>query len=216
MISVWVKSMAFWQHITVAAGGGLLVGNATLRAMSRTPMTRYIALLRGINVGPHKRIAMADLRSLLAGLGYEEVQTLLQSGNAVFTAEGPTEQVARDLEGEIAAKLGVETEVLVRTGEELAGVVERDPLGEVASDPKRYQVSFLSREPDAEVARELAALDFAPERWVLSGREIYAWHPDGIHSSKLAKLLSGPRLGVSATARNWNTVVKLLEIVGES
>ncbi len=178
-------------------------------------MTRYVALLRGINVGPHKRVAMADLRTLMAGLGYGDVQTLLQSGNAVFAAEGSPGQVTHELEEEIAAELGVEVEVVVRTGEELASVVERDPLGELASDPKRYQVSFLSGEPNAGVARELAALDFAPERWVLSGREIYAWHPDGIHSSKLARLLAGPRLGVSATARNWNTVVKLLEMVGE-
>jgi uncharacterized protein (DUF1697 family) len=173
-------------------------------------MTRYVALLRGINVGPHRRIAMADLRALMGGLGYSDVQTLLQSGNAVFAADGSSEQVTRDLEREIAAELGVEVEVVVRTGEELAGVIERDPLSDVASDPKRYQVSFLSAQPDTEVARELAALDFAPERCVFSGREIYAWHPDGIHSSKLAKLLASPRLGVTATARNWNTVVKLL------
>lgn len=178
-------------------------------------MTRYVALLRGINVGPHKRVAMADLRALLAGLGYSDVQTLLQSGNAVFAADDPPEQVTRDLEQKIAAELGVETKVVVRTGKELAGVVERDPLGGVASDPKRYQVSFLSAEPEPEVARELAALDFAPERCVLSGREIYAWHPDGIHTSKLAKQLSDRRLGVTATARNWNTVVKLLAMMGD-
>ncbi len=178
-------------------------------------MTRYVALLRGINVGPHKRVAMADLRALMAGLGYGEAQTLLQSGNAVFATDGPPEQVARDLEQKIAAELDVETEVVVRTGKELAEVVERNPLGEVASDPKRYQVSFLSAEPKPEVARELAALDFAPERLVLSGREIYAWHPHGIHSSKLAKQLSDRRLGVTATARNWNTVVKLLAMMGD-
>lgn len=176
-------------------------------------MTRYLALLRGINVGPHKRVAMADLRALMAGLGYGDVRTLLQSGNMVFAAADPPEQVTRDLEQGIAAELGVETKVLVRTGTELAKVVERDPLGELASDPKRYQVSFLSAEPQPEVARELAALDFAPELFVFSGREIYAWHPDGIHNSKLAKQLSDRRLGVTATARNWNTVMKLLAMV---
>jgi uncharacterized protein (DUF1697 family) len=175
-------------------------------------MTRYVALLRGINVGAHKRVAMADLRSLLAGLGYDDVQTLLQSGNAVFSASAARkpERIALDVEGSIATELGVNAEVVVRTAAELASVVERDPLGEIAVDPKRYQVSFLSAEPAADVARELATLDFAPERFVLSGREIYAWHPNGIHTSKLAKLLGGPRLDVVATARNWNTVVKLL------
>lgn len=181
-----------------------------------SPVTRYVALLRGINVGPHKRVAMADMRALMGKLGYGDVQTLLQSGNAVFGAGGPPEQVTHELEDAIAAELGVKVEVVVRTGDELADVVERDPLGVVASDPKRYQVSFLSALLDPEVERELAVLDFAPERFVFSGREIYAWHPEGIHSSKLAKLLSGPRLGVTATARNWNTVIKLLEMVGEN
>lgn len=179
------------------------------------PVTRYVALLRGINVGPHRRVAMADLRALMAGLGYGDAQTLLQSGNAVFAAAGSPERVTRDLEQRIADELGVKAEVVVRTGDELAGVVERDLLGDLASDPKRYQVSFLSAEPDPAVARELSALDFAPERFVLSGREVYAWHPDGIHSSPLAKLLSGGRLGVTATARNWNTVTKLLAMVGD-
>jgi uncharacterized protein (DUF1697 family) len=177
-------------------------------------VTHYVALLRGINVGAHKRVAMADLRALLAGLGYGAVQTLLQSGNAVFTADDPPERVTGDLEQKIAAELGVETKIVVRTGEELAAVVERNPLGDIADDPKRYQVSFLSAQPQPEVARELAALDFAPERFAISGREIYAWHPDGIHSSKLAKQLSDRRLGVTATARNWNTVVKLLAMMG--
>jgi uncharacterized protein (DUF1697 family) len=178
-------------------------------------MVRYVALLRGINVGPHKRVAMADLRALMAGLGYSDAQTLLQSGNAVFTADDPPEQVTGDLEQKIAAELGVETKVVVRTRDELASVVKRDLLGDIAGDLKRYQVSFLSAEPKPEVALELAALDFAPEQCVFSGREIYAWHPDGIHSSKLAKQLSDKRLGVTATARNWNTVVKLLAMMGD-
>lgn len=178
-------------------------------------MTRYVALLRGINVGPHRRVAMADLRALMGRLDYGEVQTLLQSGNAVFAAEAPAEQVTRDLEQHIEADLGVHAEVVVRTAEELADVLARDPLGDVATDPKRYQVSFLSAEPDVTVARELAAQNFTPERCVLSGREIYAWHPDGINRSPLGKLLSGPRLGVTATARNWNTVTKLLTMVSD-
>jgi uncharacterized protein (DUF1697 family) len=178
-------------------------------------MTRYVALLRGINVGSHRRVAMADLRALMEELGYGEVRTLLQSGNVVFAAGQTPELVALDLERHIEADLGVRAEVVVRTEKELADVVERDPMGAVATDPKRYQVSFLSAEPDPSVALEIAALDFAPERCVLSRREIYAWHPDGIHNSALARLLAGPRLGVTATARNWNTVLKLLAMVRE-
>lgn len=88
-------------------------------------MTRYVALLRGINIGPHRRVVMADLRALMVGLGYDDVQTLLQSGNPVLTAKGTPERVALDLEHHIATDLGVKTEVVVRTGRELADVVER-------------------------------------------------------------------------------------------
>jgi uncharacterized protein (DUF1697 family) len=91
-------------------------------------------------------------------------------------------------------------------------VVERDPFGAVADQPKLYQVSFLSDRLAPEVERELAAADVAPERVAVHGREIYAWHPGGVQRSPLAKLLTDKKLGVAATARNWNTVTKLLEL----
>lgn len=176
-------------------------------------MTRQIALLRGINVGSHRRVAMADLRELLSGCGYAEVGTLGQSGNIVLSAAGQEpERLGAELEAQIAKGLGVQAQVVVRTRDELAAVVARDPLGDVVEDPKRYQVSFLSAQPDPEAVRALAAIDVAPERWVQDGREIYAWHPNGIHSSPLAKLLCDRRLGVAVTARNWNTVRKLLDM----
>jgi uncharacterized protein (DUF1697 family) len=178
-------------------------------------MPRHIALLRGINLGSRRRVPMGDLRELLAGLGYEDVRTLLQSGNVVLSSDETPEQVRRRLAAEISQAFGFAVDVVVRGRDELAQVVARDPFGELASDPKRYQVSFLSAEPAPEVARELAAADIAPERVVLSGREIYAWHADGIQRSPLAKLLSDEKLGVTATARNWNTVTKLLELAGE-
>ena len=91
----------------------------------------------------------------------------------------------------------------------------RNPLGDVATDPKRYQVSFLSAQPDPRAVREIAAVDVAPEEFVVSGREVFAWHPNGIQRSPLAKLLSERRLGVAATARNWSTVTKLLALADE-
>lgn len=178
-------------------------------------MTAQIALLRGINVGSHKRIAMTDLRGLLADLGYSDARTLVQSGNIVLTAAIPPERLARELEREIAGKLGVETPVVVRTREELAAVVALDPLGDVADEHKLYQVSFLSAEPDPGAIEKIAQVDVAPERFVHVGREIYAWHPEGIHSSRLARLLTDKRLGVVATARNWKTTTKLLEMAEE-
>jgi uncharacterized protein (DUF1697 family) len=178
-------------------------------------MTAQIALLRGINVGSHKRIAMTDLRGLLADLGYSDARTLVQSGNIALTAAISPDRLARELEREIASKLGVETPVVVRTREELAAVVALDPLGDVADQHKLYQVSFLSAEPDPGAIEKIAQVDVAPERFAHVGREIYAWHPQGIHSSRLARLLTDKRLGVTATARNWKTTTKLLAMANE-
>lgn len=178
-------------------------------------MTTKIALLRGINLGSSRRVAMADLRDLLTKLGYGDVRTYLQSGNLVLTSDSPSDRLARELEEQIATNLGVDTKVIVRTRDELADVIERDPLADVVEDPKRYQVSFLSAEPDERPLRELAALDVTPEQFVVSGREIYAWHPDGIQRSQLAAALSDKRLGVTVTARNWNTVTKLLALASD-
>lgn len=178
-------------------------------------MAVKIALLRGINVGSHNRVAMADLRELLASLGYNDARTLVQSGNIVLTADVSSEQLALELEREIAGRFGVETPVIVRTREELAAVVALDPLGDVAAQNKLYQVSFLSAEPDPQALAKIAEVDLAPERFVHAGREIYAWHPEGIHSSPLARLLTDKRLGVAATARNWKTTTKLLEMADE-
>jgi uncharacterized protein (DUF1697 family) len=178
-------------------------------------MATQVVLLRGINVGAHNRIAMADLRGLLADLGYRDARTLVQSGNIVLSSDLAPDGLAGELEGAIAGRFGVQTPVLVRTRDELAAVVALDPLGDVAQEHKLYQVSFLSAEPDSEVVQKIAEVDFAPERFVHVGREIYAWHPGGIHSSRLARTLSDKRLGVVATARNWKTTTKLLEMADE-
>ena len=174
--------------------------------------TRQIVLLRGINVGGHRRVAMADLRALLNRLGYEDVQTLLQSGNVVLTSGVRADRLERQLEEQLEDEFGLDIQVVVRTRDELADVIERNPLAAVATDPARYVVSFLSAAPAANVVREIAGIDVPPEQFVVSGRELYAWHPNGINKSQLMKLLSEKRLGVTATARNWNTVTKLLAL----
>lgn len=178
-------------------------------------MTRQIALLRGINIGSRRRVAMGDLRELLTTLGYGDVRTLLQSGNVVLTSKASPARLGPQLQKQIAANLGVDTPVIVRTRDEIAAVIEHNPLGGVADDPKRYQVSFLSAEPDPEVVRDLASVDVSPEQVAIRGREIYAWHPEGIQRSPLARLISDPRLGVTATARNWSTVTKLLALADD-
>jgi len=174
---------------------------------------RQVALLRGINLGARNRVSMPELRALLEGLGHADVKTLLQSGNVVLTSEESGAELERGLETAIAGQLGVESRVIVRTARQLAAVVKRDPLGDVADDPKRYQVSFLADTLAPAVRKELEAADVVPERVAVHGREIYAWHPAGIQRSPLVKLLTDRKLGVTATARNWNTVTKLLELV---
>ncbi|HEX3693362.1 MAG TPA: DUF1697 domain-containing protein [Solirubrobacteraceae bacterium] len=175
-------------------------------------MATQIALLRGINLGAHHRVPMAELRAHLTEAGYGDVRTLLQSGNVVLDADERPERLAASLERELADRFDVRSPVVVRTAEQLAAVVALDPLREHVDQDKLYQVSFLSAEPDRATLERLAAADFAPERYVHAGREIYAWHPAGIQRSPLARLLSDKSLGVVATARNWSTTVKLLEL----
>ena len=171
---------------------------------------RRIVLLRGINLGPNKRVSMAELRELLAGAGFGDVQTYVQSGNVVLSSDASGAELESRTERLIAERFGFEVPVLARTRDELAAVLERNPLADIADDPKRYQVSFLSAELDGALLGELEDLAAGGERVVAAGRELYAWHPDGVGRSKLAAKLAGTGLGVKATARNWTTVATLL------
>ena len=175
-----------------------------------------ILLLRGINLGPHKRVPMPELRALLTDAGFGDVRTYVASGNVVLSSDAEPALVAAESERLIADRFGFDVDVIVRTGDELAEVVARNPLADVAVNPKRYQVSFLEREPDAAALERIMALCAEPERLVAIGRELYAWHPDGIGRSKLWAKLAGNGLGVRATARNWTTVTTLLEMAGAS
>jgi len=173
---------------------------------------RQIVLLRGVNIGSRNRIAMRRLRELLVEAGFADVATYLQSGNAVLATDQAPDDVAARCRRMIAEELGLDIDVVVRTRDELAEVVARNPLGELALEPKRYQVSFLAEELASDVIEKLAALAADGERLVAIGRELYAWHPDGARRSRLWAALASPRLGVAATARNWSTVTNLLAI----
>jgi len=158
---------------------------------------------------------MADLRRLLEEAGYEDVRTHLQSGNVVLSSALPPRKLEAQLQRQLASGLGMDVQVLVRTRAELAKVVELDPLGKFATNRSRYLVSFLARKLPANVERALEAAEVAPGRLVVEGRELYAWHPDGVQRSALAKLIDDKRLGVVSTARNWNTVTRLLELLDD-
>jgi uncharacterized protein (DUF1697 family) len=156
---------------------------------------------------------MAELRALLSELGYGPVRTHLASGNVLLQSEAAPEALARELEQQLADAFKLAVPVVVRSRDELADVVSRNPLGApAAADPRRYQVTFLAQAPSADLVARIDAVVTAPEQVAVSAREVFAWHPAGIISSPLAKLLAGPRLGVTATARNWNTVTALLRL----
>jgi uncharacterized protein (DUF1697 family) len=155
---------------------------------------------------------MPKLRALLEDAGFGDVATHLQSGNVVVSTPKQAEAVRREVERLIAEMLGLEIDVVVRSRAQLARVVERDPFRDVATDPKRYQVSFLAASAPPGLTQKLAAAAAEQERFAVHGREIYAWHPAGVARSKLWALLAGRQLGVTATARNWTTVTKLLEL----
>lgn len=155
---------------------------------------------------------MPELRSLLTEAGFEDVRTYVASGNVVLRSDAAPSELGSEAEKLIAARFGFDVDVIVRTGRELAEVVRRNPLAEIAVNPKRYQVSFCDGEPHPDAVERAAALAVPPERVVAIGREVYGWHPEGIGRSKLWGKLAGDGLGVRATARNWTTVTTLLEM----
>ena len=177
-------------------------------------MPRYALLLRGINLGPRRRVAMADLRSLLEGAGYADVRTHLRSGNAVLT--GPQAEPVeheRRISAAIDDALGMDVRCVVLTADELRAIVDGHPFADVADNGSRMMAHVLAAQPDAEqvAAHDPTALD--PERSRLGPRVIYQWCPDG--------LMGAPPVGGSAekhwkimvTARNWNTMTKLAELI---
>jgi uncharacterized protein (DUF1697 family) len=158
---------------------------------------------------------MPDLRNALAADGYGNVRTYVQSGNIVLDSDAPPDALAEQIGALVAERFGLEIAVVARTRYELAQVVERNPLADVATEPKRFQVSFLSAPLTPEVIDRIRALAADPERVQVIDREVYAWHPEGVARSKLWNGLAskgglGP--GITATARNWTTVTTLLEM----
>ncbi|WP_055494659.1 DUF1697 domain-containing protein [Streptomyces sp. TP-A0356] len=179
--------------------------------------TTYAALLRGINVGGSRKLPMADLRTLLTGLGHTGAATYLQSGNAVFTADhGDEESLAAELSEAIEKHVGFPVDVLVRDHAYLRAVREACPFPAGELEGRQLHVTYFSKPVDAERFAEIDPAAYLPEEFRLGDRALYLYAPDGLGRSKLAEHLSRPRLsgGVIATTRNWNTVVKLEELTG--
>jgi uncharacterized protein (DUF1697 family) len=176
---------------------------------------RRVALIRGINVGKAKRVAMADLRALLEDLGYLDVRTLLNSGNVVFTVPARSRGAAGPrIEEGMATRLGVPAKVVVLTAAELAAVVAENPLLDVAADPSRLLVSVLSRPEDRVRLEPLLQQDWVPEALAVGSRAAYLWCAGGILDSRMVTLVNRA-LGDATTARNWATIKKLQALVEE-
>lgn len=172
-------------------------------------MTRYVALLRGINVGRAKQIPMADLRTLLTDLGYTDVATLLRSGNAVFTGSGEPAEVASKIEDAVEDRFDMSVGCVVRDGVDVAAVIAANPLPEAADEGSRYLVHFLSAAPDTALFEATDPVRLDPDRIRIGDRVIYQWCPDGIMAAPDVGTYAVKNLGVVATGRNWNTVTKL-------
>ena len=173
-----------------------------------------IALLRGINVGGHAKVAMADLRAMALELGLAEPQTLLQSGNLVFRSDAAAEALERKLEEATAERFGFEVTYFLRDAAEWAKVIAANPFpGEAKADPGHLLVQFLRTAPDAAAVAALRAAIRGPEIVRAHGRHAYITYPDGIGRSRLTGPMIETKLG-PATGRNWNTVLKLAVLAG--
>lgn len=177
-------------------------------------MRGYAVLLRGINVGRAKALAMDDLRDVLTGLGYTGVRTYLRSGNAVFSSgDGQPGALAATIEQAIADRLGMNVRCLVRTGAELRAVIGANPLRDVATNGSRLVAHFLSASPDPARLAAADPRDLDPGRIQLGDRVIYQWCPDGISQAPNITEFVDRNLDVVATGRNWNTVTKLSSLL---
>lgn len=177
-------------------------------------MPLFVALLRGINVGKAKRVPMAELRLLLAELGYTDVVTLLNSGNVVFrAAKGTPAKHAAAIAAAISDKLKVEVPVIVKSAQELTTIVADNPLAATATDPARLLVAFAQ---DAVALSGLTGIEpllVPPEQFVVRRHAAYLNCVNGILESKAGKALLG-KAGQSVTTRNWATVLKLQALAG--
>jgi uncharacterized protein (DUF1697 family) len=190
-----------------------LAGKSPHRVSSR--MATNIALLRGVNVGGNRKVAMSDLRAFLSRLGLGDPRSLLQSGNVVFRSDASPAKLEAMLEAEAGERLGLQTTFFVRTAEEWRSVVARNPFrDEAASDPSHLVVMFLKEAPDAGSVRALQAAIVGPEVVRAGGRHAYITYPAGIGDSRLTAAVIDRMLGTRGTGRNWNTVLKLGALAG--
>ena len=178
-------------------------------------MPAFVALLRAVNLGPHNKISMADLKVVAEGCGLSKARTLLQSGNLVFEAKAKTPAALEKLlEAALAKELHMKTPVVVRSATEWRAALDENPFPkEAKSDPSHLLVMPLKAKIEKSVVAELAKVIPGREQVKLGGQQLYLVYPDGIGESKLTAALIEKKLGVSGTARNWNTAQKIAALL---
>ncbi len=173
----------------------------------------HVALLRGINVGGHNKLAMKDLVSMFADAGCGRVRTYIQSGNVLFNAApGLARRIGSVIQESIRERCGLDIPVITRTVDELAHVVNNNPFGQAEAQEKLLHVGFLAQQPGA---ARLAALDpqrSPPDELVACGREVYMRCPNGMARTRFTSAYLDSTLGTICTMRNWRTTLKLLEL----
>jgi len=176
----------------------------------------YAAMLRGINVGGRNRVAMADLSTLVASLGFDDVTTYVQSGNVVFRGTGASPTVAGRITDRIAADLGLSVAVLVRNKRELATMLSGNPYPDAGSEPTLHHVTLLAEKPEPDYVARLAGQDgrFGQDHCQVVGQDAYLYCPGGYGNTKLNNAYLERNLGVVATTRNWRTLLTLAEMCG--
>jgi uncharacterized protein (DUF1697 family) len=177
-------------------------------------MAVMISMLRGVNLAAHNRVKMDALKALYEALGLRDVETYVQSGNVIFRTEGrDLVRLSKRIEDGIEKSFGFHSDVIVRTPAELRDVVKKNPFAARGGiDPKRLAVTFLAGDPGKEGREKLLAIKAEPEELRIEGRELYIYYANGMARPKLTWPIIERALKTSGTARNWNTVTKLLEI----
>lgn len=173
-------------------------------------MSRYALLLRAINVGGRK-LPMADLRTLLTELGHTDVKTILASGQAVVTSDRKGADIAGELEQRLVKEFGLRSEVMVRSGAELAAIIKANPYRGADEAGNKHALVFMREKVNAAQLKQLEAQDWSPDEFVVSGQDIYLHLPNGFAESKLSLVVVKLK-GNPSTTRNWNTVRKLADL----
>lgn len=198
----------------MSLAGGAETGQLTGVRDTEDMAVTTVVLLRGINVGGHNRLPMADLRSIAEGLEYTDVATHVQSGNLVLTGADPPDQAAARVQDALRTATDIDVRAVARSADEWMEVIDRNPFAaEAAADGKLVHVTFLV---DSSVVERLASIDVdqhSPERFVVSGREIYQALPNGLSGGTLATALDKAIDDPAATRRNWNTVETIARLL---